>query len=88
MWNYSFIAHGLLDLIQYSNLQFEFLGSYLAELSLLDYGCVQFLPSVVAASAVFVARFTLDPKSNPWVSHFYLRILVCKHIIVRLSLRC
>ncbi|CAL9118746.1 unnamed protein product [Musa textilis] len=51
---------------KYSNLQFEFLGSYLAELSLLDYGCVQFLPSVIAASAVFVARFTLDPKSNPW----------------------
>ncbi|CAL9121635.1 unnamed protein product, partial [Musa acuminata var. zebrina] len=32
----------------------------------MDYGCVWFLPSVVAASAVFVARFTLDPRSHPW----------------------
>ncbi|CAD5194758.1 unnamed protein product [Musa acuminata subsp. malaccensis] len=46
--------------------QLEFLASYLAELSLVDYGCVQFLPSVIAASAVFVARFTLNPKSHPW----------------------
>ncbi|CAL9770847.1 unnamed protein product [Musa acuminata subsp. burmannicoides] len=51
---------------KYPNLQLEYLGSYLAELSLLDYGCVKFLPSVVAAAAVFVARFTIDPKSHPW----------------------
>ncbi|CAL9081896.1 unnamed protein product, partial [Musa textilis] len=43
-----------------------FLASYLAELSLVDYGCVQFLPSMIAASAVFVARFTLNPKGHPW----------------------
>ncbi|CAL9770849.1 unnamed protein product, partial [Musa acuminata subsp. burmannicoides] len=48
----------------YANL--EFLASYLGELTLMDYGCVWFLPSVVAASAVFVARFTLDPRSHPW----------------------
>jgi cyclin A len=41
--------------------------SYLAELSLLEYGCVRLLPSVVAASVVFVARLTLDPDTNPWV---------------------
>nr|CAD1819471.1 unnamed protein product [Ananas comosus var. bracteatus] len=51
---------------KYSNLLLEFLGSYLAELSLLDYGCVRFLPSIVAASAVFLARFTIDPKCHPW----------------------
>ncbi|KAF3443534.1 hypothetical protein FNV43_RR13220 [Rhamnella rubrinervis] len=34
------------------NLQLEFLGYYLAELSLLDYNCVKFLPSLVAASVV------------------------------------
>jgi cyclin A len=45
----------------------EFLGSYLAELSLLDYGCLRFLPSVVAASVMFVARLTIDPNVNPWV---------------------
>ncbi|KAL6847009.1 hypothetical protein ACP4OV_022862 [Aristida adscensionis] len=49
-----------------SILLFEFLGSYLAELSLVDYGCLRFLPSVVAASVMFVARLTINPQSNPW----------------------
>ncbi|KAL5681521.1 hypothetical protein ACJX0J_007906, partial [Zea mays] len=49
-----------------SILLMEFLGSYLAELSLLDYGCLRFLPSVVAASVMFVARLTIDPNANPW----------------------
>ncbi|XP_010906637.1 cyclin-A3-1 [Elaeis guineensis] len=51
---------------KYPALLLEFLGSYLAELSLLDYGCVRFLPSVVAASAVFLARLTINPASHPW----------------------
>ncbi|KAF7007926.1 hypothetical protein CFC21_022808 [Triticum aestivum] len=51
---------------KYPSLLLEFMGSYLTELSLLDYGCVRFLPSAVAASAVFVARLTLNPDSNPW----------------------
>ncbi|XP_049398414.1 G2/mitotic-specific cyclin C13-1-like [Solanum stenotomum] len=49
-----------------NNLQFEFLGYYLAELSLLDYNCVKFLPSLVAAAVTFLSRFTLQPKSHPW----------------------
>ncbi|KAF8722099.1 hypothetical protein HU200_022736 [Digitaria exilis] len=48
------------------SLSLEFLGNYLAELSLLDYGLLRFLPSLVAASVVFVARLTLDPHTNPW----------------------
>ncbi|XP_062158454.1 putative cyclin-A3-1 [Alnus glutinosa] len=51
-----------------SNLQLEFLGSYLAELSLLEYHCVKFLPSLVAASVMFVARFMIRPKMHPWSS--------------------
>ncbi|KAG8062738.1 hypothetical protein GUJ93_ZPchr0003g16773 [Zizania palustris] len=51
---------------KYPSLSLEFMGSYLAELSLLEYGCVRLLPSVVAASAVFVARLTLNPDTNPW----------------------
>ncbi|KAB2602813.1 cyclin-A3-1-like [Pyrus ussuriensis x Pyrus communis] len=35
---------------------FEFLSCFLLELSLLDCSCVQFLPSVVAASAIFLSR--------------------------------
>ncbi|KAM1507269.1 hypothetical protein PS1_016907 [Malus domestica] len=48
------------------NLQLEFLGYYLAELSLLDYECVKFLPSLVAASVTFLARFMIRPKEHPW----------------------
>ncbi|XP_062024125.1 putative cyclin-A3-1 [Rosa rugosa] len=50
------------------NLQFEFLVSYLAELSLLDYKCVKFLPSMVASSVVFLARLMIRSKMNPWCS--------------------
>ncbi|KAF5817578.1 putative cyclin domain-containing protein [Helianthus annuus] len=48
------------------NLQLEFLGYYLAELSLLDYSCIKFLPSMVAASVTFLSRFMLKPESHPW----------------------
>ncbi|KAK7291076.1 hypothetical protein RIF29_05952 [Crotalaria pallida] len=54
-----------------SDLQFEFLCFYLAELSLLDYNCVKFLPSLVAASVVFLARFMLSPTKHPWNSALY-----------------
>ncbi|KAL8230943.1 hypothetical protein R6Q57_000721 [Mikania cordata] len=48
------------------NMQLEFLGYYLAELSLLEYDCLKFLPSLVAASVIFLSRFTLNPRSHPW----------------------
>lgn len=48
------------------SLQMEFLGCYLAELSLLDYGCLRFLPSMVAASAIFLSRFIIKPNVHPW----------------------
>ncbi|XP_022952036.1 putative cyclin-A3-1 [Cucurbita moschata] len=51
------------------SLQLEFLGHYLAELSLLDYNFVKFLPSLVAASAVFLAKFIMRPKLHPWGSN-------------------
>ncbi|KAL3634156.1 putative cyclin-A3-1 [Castilleja foliolosa] len=50
----------------HSSLQMEFLGYYLAELSLLDYGCGKLLPSLVAASVIYLARFTLQPNQHPW----------------------
>ncbi|XLR31822.1 hypothetical protein HN51_051674, partial [Arachis hypogaea] len=52
-----------------SDMQFEFLTSYIAELSLLDYNCVKFLSSLVAACVVFLSRFMLKPKDTktpPW----------------------
>ncbi|KAL6346996.1 hypothetical protein AAG906_012247 [Vitis piasezkii] len=48
------------------SMQFEALSWYLAELSLLDYGCLRFLPSMIAASSIFLARFTLEPNKHPW----------------------
>ncbi|KAK2445667.1 cyclin [Trifolium repens] len=50
------------------SLQFEFLSNYLAELSLLDYDCVMLLPSLVAASVTFLARFIVWPETYPWTS--------------------
>ncbi|KAL2645479.1 hypothetical protein R1flu_013066 [Riccia fluitans] len=48
------------------SLQLEFLGNYLAELTLVEYSFLQYLPSLVAASAVFVAKLTLDSDTCPW----------------------
>ncbi|BBN03686.1 cyclin-A [Marchantia polymorpha subsp. ruderalis] len=49
-------------------LQLEFLGNYLAELTLVEYTFLHYLPSLVAASAVFVAKLTLDSDTSPWNS--------------------
>ncbi|PAN21096.1 hypothetical protein PAHAL_3G440000 [Panicum hallii] len=43
-----------------------YLANYLAELTLIDYGFLKFLPSVVAASSVFLARWTLNQSDHPW----------------------
>ncbi|PNY04244.1 cyclin-a2-2-like protein [Trifolium pratense] len=47
-------------------IELEFLANYLAELTLVDYSFLQFLPSHVAASAVFLARWTLNHSEHPW----------------------
>ncbi|CAN8293235.1 unnamed protein product [Cochlearia groenlandica] len=49
-----------------SSLEIGFLASYLTELTLVDYHFLKFLPSVVAASAVFLAKWTLDQSNHPW----------------------
>lgn len=46
--------------------ELEFLANYLTELSLIDYGFLNHLPSLVAASAVYLARWTLDQSDHPW----------------------
>ncbi|KAG6782217.1 hypothetical protein POTOM_011611 [Populus tomentosa] len=46
--------------------ELEFLADYLAELTLVDYSFLNFLPSVIAASSVFLAGWTLDQTSHPW----------------------
>lgn len=53
--------------LQNPSLEMEFLANYLTELTLMDYPFLKFLPSVIAASAVFLAKWTLNQSSHPWV---------------------
>lgn len=57
-------------------MEFELLICYLAELSLLDHRCAQLLPSKVAASAIFLSRFTIQPGEHPWVSDIFATHLI------------
>lgn len=53
--------------MQAPRVELEFLANYLAELALVEYSFLEFLPSMVAASAVFLAKWTLDHLEHPWV---------------------
>nr|XP_043611766.1 cyclin-A1-4-like [Erigeron canadensis] len=46
-----------------------YLASYISELSLLEYNMLCYAPSLVAASAIFLARFLLTPSQKPWSSY-------------------
>ncbi|KAL1532460.1 cyclin-A2-1-like isoform X1 [Salvia divinorum] len=48
------------------SVELEFLANYLAELTLVEYSFLKYLPSVTAASAIFLARWTIDQSDNPW----------------------
>ncbi|CAH2044414.1 unnamed protein product [Thlaspi arvense] len=48
------------------HIEMECLANYIAELTLVEYTFLRFLPSLVAASAVFLARWTLDQSNHPW----------------------
>ncbi|XP_047342414.1 putative cyclin-A3-1 [Impatiens glandulifera] len=63
-----FISIAQEDYYKKPNLDLEFLGCFLAELTLLDYDCVKFLPSKIASSVVFLSLFTLRPDQHPWNS--------------------
>ncbi|KAJ4981752.1 hypothetical protein NE237_032589 [Protea cynaroides] len=47
-------------------LQLECQANYIAELSLLEYGMLCYAPSLIAASAIFLANFILHPSTRPW----------------------
>ncbi|XP_019416267.1 PREDICTED: cyclin-A1-4-like isoform X3 [Lupinus angustifolius] len=50
-------------------LHLEYLAAYLAELSLLEYAMLKYTPSLVAASATFLATYILLlPRKKPWNS--------------------
>ncbi|KAK4422305.1 Cyclin-A2-1 [Sesamum alatum] len=48
------------------SVELELLANYLAELTLIEYGFLKFLPSLIAASAIFLARWTLNQSDHPW----------------------
>lgn len=56
-------------IFQNQTLTFGYLANYLAELTLVEYSFLKFLPSIIAASAVFLARWTLESNhtNHPWV---------------------
>ncbi|KAG6626221.1 hypothetical protein CIPAW_15G033600 [Carya illinoinensis] len=50
------------------SLQLECLANYIAELSLLEYNMLCYAPSLLAASAIFMAKYLLFPSQKPWNS--------------------
>ncbi|XP_052306503.1 cyclin-A1-1 isoform X2 [Populus trichocarpa] len=50
------------------SMQLECLANYIAELSLLEYSMLCYAPSLVAASAIFLAKYILLPSKRPWNS--------------------
>ncbi|XP_010932850.1 cyclin-A2-1 [Elaeis guineensis] len=48
------------------SLALGYLANYLAELTLIEYSFLKYFPSAIAASAVFLARWTLDQSDHPW----------------------
>ncbi|XP_076951111.1 cyclin-A1-1-like [Bidens hawaiensis] len=56
-------AHGVNEA---PSMHLECLASYISELSLVEYNMLRHAPSLVAASAIFLARFILFPSQNPW----------------------
>ena len=52
-----------------SNTKTHTLCKYLIEMSLMTYSLLQFLPSMIAASSVYLARKMMDIEPA-WVSHF------------------
>ncbi|XP_038987836.1 cyclin-A2-1-like isoform X2 [Phoenix dactylifera] len=48
------------------SLALGYLANYLAELTLIECSFLKFLPSAIAASAVLLARWTLDQSDYPW----------------------
>lgn len=52
---------------QVPSVQMECLANYITELSLLEYSMLCYAPSLIAASATFLAKYILSPSKKPWV---------------------
>uniref|UniRef100_A0A2C9U1F9 B-like cyclin n=2 Tax=Manihot esculenta TaxID=3983 RepID=A0A2C9U1F9_MANES len=49
------------------SMQLECLANYVTELSLPEYNMLCYAPSLIAASAIFLAKYILLPSRRPWV---------------------
>ncbi|KAI4389191.1 hypothetical protein MLD38_001443 [Melastoma candidum] len=58
-------AHGVTEV---PVLQLECMANFLAELTLLEYNMLSYPPSLIAASAIFLAKYILIPSKRPWDS--------------------
>lgn len=58
----------------------ELLAHYLVELTLQEYKMLQYLPSTIAASAVYLALKTMG--QTPWVSRFLDFLLSCDSLLI------
>jgi cyclin A len=64
---HTFVSRFTMDFQGEEELKIQRLAHLLADQSLLNYACLGYLPSVVAASAIFLARFALIPPDVlPW----------------------
>lgn len=63
LWRFVRAVQGI-DEVQ--SMHLECLASYLSELSLLEYSMLCYAPSLIAASAIFLAKFILNPSKRPW----------------------
>ncbi|CAN6868204.1 unnamed protein product, partial [Brassica oleracea] len=48
------------------HIDMESLANYVAVLTVVEYSFLRLMPSLIAASAVFLARWTLDQSNHPW----------------------
>lgn len=70
-------------------MQLECLANYIAELSLLEYSMLCYAPSLIAASAIFLANYILLPSKRPWVCVlliFYTSLLIKLQCNIHLSI--
>ncbi|GLT77909.1 hypothetical protein SLA2020_494630 [Shorea laevis] len=68
-----FVRAAAQEINEVPSMQLECLANYIAELSLLEYSMLCYAPSLIAASAIFLAKFILLPSRSPWNStlHHY-----------------
>ncbi|WOK99242.1 hypothetical protein Cni_G07954 [Canna indica] len=89
---FCFITDDTYTNVEVRSLALDYMANYLAELTLVEYSFIKFLPSLIAASAVFLARWTLDQSNHPWVwavnTLFRITSQVCEVLVNDALITC